>query len=689
MPPLATPQAQADPIATLPEDFELGPSAFERWRPAADTFDAPAFREALKAYDAGRIEDGDALALRQLDPSARLALEWAAIRKAKTRLGFARLDAFLAANPAFPMASWIRRRAEAALFDERRSGSFIRAFFSASQPETAAGRIALARLKREDGDGAGAATLVREAWRDNTLGQGLETAILQNFADTIGPGDIRFRAERAAYRHNLGEALRIGQRIGPDYLLLLRALHASLVEAGNAAQTLDSVPPSERKTAPYALARATLLRRAGKLQEAALAMQAAPRSLDRLVSGEDWWTERRLLARKLLDAGDPATAYAVASGYNATTDSTRIDAEFHAGWIALRFLKDAEAAEVHFERAAGFAKTPLSLARCYYWLGRAREALGQRRRSRPSPTPHASARRSTDSLPPSGSASARWLCAGRDPAMRRVAPSRHRQARVSSGCFSRTTPAELALPLAIDAAQTSSDAEATASLLDLIAGYRDANLLLTVAKAALQSGQPVDRYAFPLFGIPPFTPVTGSAERALVFAIARQESAFDPKAVSRAGARGLMQMMPATASATARQFQLPFALAQLTGEPSANARLGAAHLGHLMQSLRGSYVLVFGGYNAGPGRLKEWIAAYGDPREADVDIVDWIERIPITETRNYVQRVMENFQVYRALLSDDPRLSLRADLARGVRTRDDAIVTGSIGRKEKTGFASR
>ena len=688
MPPLATPQAQADPIATLPEDFELGLSAFERWQPAADTFDAPAFREALKAYDAGRIEDGDALALRQLDPSARLALEWAAIRKAKTRLGFARLDAFLTANPAFPMASWIRRRAEAALFDERRSGSFIRAFFSASEPETAAGRIALARLKREDGDGAGAATLVREAWRDNTLGQGLETAILQNFADTIGPGDIRFRAERAAYRHNLGEALRIGQRIGPDYLLLLRALHASLVEAGNAAQTLDAVPPSERKTAPYALARATLLRRAGKLQEAALAMQAAPRSLDRLVSGEDWWTERRLLARKLLDAGDPATAYAVASGYNATTDATRIDAEFHAGWIALRFLKDAEAAEVHFERAAGFAKTPLSLARCYYWLGRAREALG--RTAEPA---FANAARLGATF--YGQLAAERLSIG-TMALRGKRPGdearRSLEARTGTRVIRlllENDARDLALPLAINAAQISSDAEATASLLDLIAGYRDANLLLTVAKAALQSGQQVDRYAFPLFGIPPFTPVAGSAERALVFAIARQESAFDPKAVSRAGARGLMQMMPATASATARQFQLPFALAQLTGEPSANARLGAAHLGHLMQSLRGSYVLVFGGYNAGPGRLKEWIAAYGDPREADVDIVDWIERIPITETRNYVQRVMENFQVYRALLSDDPRLSLRADLARGVRARDDAIVTGSIGRNEKTGFASR
>ena len=685
---LSAPAAHPEPTPSTRDEYELSPSAFRQWRPDADSFDAPTFREALKAYGAGRIEAGDALAARQRDPAARAALEWAAIRNAKATLGFTRLTAFLEANPGFPMTDWIRRRAEAALFDEHRPSSSARLFFKTYRPETAAGRIVLATLNRDDGNIADATTLIRQAWRDNSITPGLESAILKSFPDAISPQDLRYRAERAVFRHNLGDGLRIAQRLGEDYALLLRALNAALRETGDAAKALDAVPPAERKGASYALAKATLLRRAGKLDEAALVMRSAPRSSELIVSGEDWWVERRLLARKLLDKGDATTAYAVASGYNATTDATRIDAEFHAGWIALRFLNDAEAAEVHFSRAATFAKTPLSLSRTAYWLGRAREALGRHS----GPAYLAAARFSATFY---GQLAADRLGQA-TLALRGDRPNVEARRAFEAGTSARTIrlliendARELALPLALDYVQTSKDAETTAALLELLAGYRDANLLLTVGKAASQNGLPADRYAFPLFGIPPFTPVNGSAERALVFAIARQESAFNPTAVSHAGARGLMQMMPATASATARQFQLPYALEQLTREPSANARLGAAHLGHLLQSLRGSYILVFGGYNAGTGRIKEWMAAYGDPRDADADIIDWIERIPITETRNYVQRVMENFQVYRALLSDDRTLQLRSDLARGARASDDVTTTGAIPRPARLGLAGR
>ena len=198
-------------------------------------------------------------------------------------------------------------------------------------------------------------------------------------------------------------------------------------------------------------------------------------------------------------------------------------------------------------------------------------------------------------------------------------------------------------------------------------------------------GFPMDKHAFPQFGIPEFNPLPNSAEKAMVYAIARQESAFDPNAVSGAGARGLMQMMPATAAATARQRSIPFALYQLTSAPDLNAQLGAAHLGELMQSNRGSYIMVFAAYNAGPGRVQEWVKAYGDPRDSNVDAIDWVERIPITETRNYVQRVMENMQVYRALFSQNHTLLIGSDMLRGAKsgiimTPDDGIVTGSLRR---------
>jgi soluble lytic murein transglycosylase len=185
-----------------------------------------------------------------------------------------------------------------------------------------------------------------------------------------------------------------------------------------------------------------------------------------------------------------------------------------------------------------------------------------------------------------------------------------------------------------------------------------------LGKAAVQRGFPLDAHAYPIIGIPTFEPVGGRIDKAMVYAIARQESMFDPKAQSHAGARGLMQLMPATAKRTATRFKVGYDLKKLLDDPSYNAKIGSAHLGELMEDWRGSLILVFASYNAGGGNVKKWIDAYGDPRKADVDVVDWVERIPFSETRNYVQRVLENFQVYRHRLGEQSALLSESDLRR-------------------------
>jgi soluble lytic murein transglycosylase len=167
----------------------------------------------------------------------------------------------------------------------------------------------------------------------------------------------------------------------------------------------------------------------------------------------------------------------------------------------------------------------------------------------------------------------------------------------------------------------------------------------------------------PFIGVPVALRPPDAVDRALVYAVVRQESAFNHQAVSHAGARGLMQLMPATARATARNIRMPFSVERLTTDPLYNATLGAHHLGELLGGLRRSYVLTFVGYNAGPGRALEWIRNYGDPRDGSADPVDWIERIPFDETRDYVQKVMENLQLYRSRIGHP--LSLVEDLAGG------------------------
>jgi soluble lytic murein transglycosylase len=210
---------------------------------------------------------------------------------------------------------------------------------------------------------------------------------------------------------------------------------------------------------------------------------------------------------------------------------------------------------------------------------------------------------------------------------------------------------DLAITLSSDLASRLADAAHLDALGHLVTDARDPRALLTVGKTAVQRGFPLDLHAFPTLGIPAFEPVGDRVEKAMVYAITRQESAFDPSAQSSAGARGLMQLMPDTARRTAKRFGVDFDLGRLL-DPAYNAKLGAAHLGELMDDWKGSHILMFASYNAGGGNVSKWIKAYGDPRSPNVDPIDWVERIPFSETRNYVQRVMENLLVYRSRLGE-------------------------------------
>jgi soluble lytic murein transglycosylase len=223
---------------------------------------------------------------------------------------------------------------------------------------------------------------------------------------------------------------------------------------------------------------------------------------------------------------------------------------------------------------------------------------------------------------------------------------------------------ELALQLAVTIARTETDESQVAALAAVVEATQDAKATLTIGKAAAQRGVELDEAAFPTFGIPGYQPLSNSADRSTVFAIARQESEFNPKSVSSAGAKGLMQLIASTAKQTAERAGVGFDENRLLNDAAFNAQIGAAHLGKLLADHGGSYILTFAAYNAGSRKVQDWIEAYGDPRKPGVDPVDWIERIPFTETRNYVQRVFENMQIYRtrfgmpiALLSNPPRLA--------------------------------
>jgi soluble lytic murein transglycosylase len=564
----------------------------------------------------------------------------------------------------WPSQTLMRTRYEQALAREQAPPQQVIQAFT-SKPVSDEGTVLLASAYRAVGRKDDAAALIRGYWRDEDFPTSIEQKIVQNFADVLTPADHAARMDRLLYKGDAAGALRVAKLLNRDQQALAKAVTLAIKGSPKATAALAALPASVRNDPIALFSRIQTLRRQNKSAEAGRLILSAPRDPRVLIDPDAWWVERRLVSRQLIDAGDPRTAYAIAAGHAAESPTMQAEAEFHAGWYALEYLHEPGKAQVHFAAIAAISKMPLSASRAEYWLGRTAEAAGDPanakahyQRAAAYPTTFygelALARLGSKRLPisqaPTPTGQAIQTFQGRD----FVQVIRHLTA---AGYGDRATPFYKTL-----ADQLNDPGE-----LALLAGMADDSgnhqLALQIGKSAAVRGLPVEALAFPTTAIPA-SAKTPSVERPVVFAIARQESAFNPQAVSGAGALGLLQLMPSTAKQVAKAVGVPYSKARLTSDPGYNAQLGAAHLGDLVDTFGGSYVMTFAAYNAGATRGAQWVKQFGDPRDPKVDVVNWIERIPFTETRNYVQRIMENLQVYRARLGQ-PLLTIEADLRRG------------------------
>ncbi|KLK90205.1 lytic transglycosylase [Microvirga vignae] len=633
------------PEATTLESFTPPP------KPMGDLEQLPLI---FKAYRDNDLTEAAILKSKLSDPAAQAVAEWFAIRSGLS-IGYERIIAFRKDYPDWPTTAQLRRRMEDTFLAQRPSTAQIRAFFDEHRPVTASGRIALGFALKNDGLDQEATDLIRHVWREDTFGSETESRIRDRLPNLLTQADHRFRMERHLLKENWGAALRAAGYAGKDYVTLVKARMSVFQGKKKAAKAFATVPASLRIDPSYLFSRALLQRRSKNLVEAANIIMQAPRDHELRVDGDEWWAEQRLITRELLDKGDAQTAYKVANHHAAESPAQQIEAEFHAGWIALRFLNDPAAAAKHFATVTKTASTPISLSRIAYWQARAAETAGASVDAR-----LFYARAADHPTTYYGQLAREKL--GESVSLRSVDPLKEEERKAfealipvrALSLLHQAGETELAIGLYIDLAQTMNDPGQLDALAALATSQQNPRAVLAVGKIALQRGFPLDQHAYPLAAIPDFQPVGDEVEPAMVYAIARQESAFNPKAVSSAGARGLMQLMPATAKRTAQRFGLGFDLKRLVEDPSYNAKIGSAHLGELMEDWKGSYILAFASYNAGGGNVKKWIDAYGDPRKPQVDMIDWVERIPFYETRNYVQRVMENLHVYRARLKEKP-----------------------------------
>ncbi|MFG1357859.1 lytic transglycosylase domain-containing protein [Xanthobacter pseudotagetidis] len=628
-------------------------------------------KSAVAAARSGKGTEALAMARDLDDEVARTLVTWLVIRHAPNDIGFNGINAFLQEKPGWPTQNTLRRRAERMLFQEKRDPATIRAFFAQQPPISGEGKIALARALMATGSRSDAADWLREAWYQDDLNENFEEQVLAEFGSLLTRADHKARADRFSYTGDSDRALRAAKRAGSDVVALTKARLAVMANASSAGKLLAQVPFTLTGDPAFQFAKGRLLRRDDKPAEAASALLQGAKSQNAALAPDQWWIERRFVARDLIDAGDARTAYRIAAtGVEPEANNYRAEQQFTAGWIALRFLKDPRTASQHFAAAAEGQSHPITLARAYYWQGRAAAAAGDR-----------------------GTAQARFQAAaqfstayygqlartelGVQPvALRNAAqPSfsdRNTFPRIEAVKAIRLLYAigERDIPLTIyyDLAWNLKEPGQLTLLAELAQANGDARGALAVGRESLgDGGMPTDLIAFPTSGLPNYASIGTPVDKAMVYAVARQESHFHPGTVSSAKAMGLMQVTPAAGRQVAKVTGATYNEARLMSDQSYNVQFGAAELGELWDIYDGNCVLVFAAYNAGRGNVRKWIERFGDPRDPDVDVVDWVERIPFGETRNYVQRVMENYQVYKVRFNIPTKLQLEADLRGGKR----------------------
>jgi len=609
----------------------------------------PEVTSALGLVAAGDQAGAYELGKEVADPMQRRAVQWAAIYFGSGKVPSAAVSAFTEDAPGFVAGGTFKTRLEQALVRENPTGTEVIRLLGGAMPNTIPAQLALAEAYRAAGQTARAGGIARAIWTENFLDLATEQKVLDRLGDLLDADAHWARAQHLMMHDRATAAERLEKYLTPAQKTLLAARNATSRNAKDAKKLLDAVDPSLRSNPVYLFSRAQRARQF-QLWDDAIAYLDSVKGVP--IDAEEFWYERRALTRQLLALGEVKRAYRASDGYREGPDGRLVEAHFHAGWIALSFLRDAKAAVPHFEAMAKNSTLPDSVTQANYWLGRARQAAGDnegavaayRTAARFGTIYYgelareALGQKSTElrDMPEWKAAEPAFNDDERIRAVRLLADAGHK---------------EMAVPLLRSFATSFTDGAELLLAARLAQSIDAHHLTISIADAAEKRGFPLDLFNFPKDGLPhtqlAFTDV------AAIYAIARQESRFQVDAISSAGARGLMQLMPATAQETAGKIGIDYSKSRLTSDAEYNALLGSTYLKAQLERFDGSLILAAAAYNAGAGNANKWIATFGDPRSTKIDPVVWVELIPVLETRNYVKRVVGNYLVYRARLGQD------------------------------------
>lgn len=589
------------------------------------------------------------------DPAVAKAMKWRLLTRPRSGATFEDIAGFVESNPDWPLQDRLAEQAEFAMGNGTSNDRIVE-WFDSHPPVSFAGLQHNIDALWRQGQKLAAAVLARQNWVEQTFRSNRAKAFYRRNKKLLRPEDHAARLESLLWKGHVNSARRMLKSFkfeaGPRRLAEARLLLKSRRTKGKAGRrqvekALAKVPNELRDDAGLIFDRVRWSRRNNGDEAARAVLLAAP---DPTGQERLWWRERNIQIRDSLTAGDTSGAYDLAAHHRQTSGLQLMEAEWMAGWIALRHIGWPERAFEHFTRLYMATSRPISQSRGAYWLGRAADEWGKAEWAQQwfgEAAQYATTFYGQFALARLGRSR---IDLPRDPAPTKAERQafEHMELVRAVRVLQRLGQTELVRPFLIRLRNQATTPQMWVMVAALGVELEQTPDTLRTGKWAARNGHVLVSAAYPIIQLA----AQNKVELPLLLALIRQESEFETGAISPAGARGLMQLMPYTARRTAKSLRIRYARGLLTSDPGYNVKLGIAYLASLLDQYDGSYVLSLAAYNAGPNNVAAWLRRFGDPRKGGVDIVDWIESIPFGETRNYVQRILEGLQTYRAQFGD-------------------------------------
>ena len=611
-------------------------------------------KKTFEAIDKDKWQTALKLSMNSSDKILYNLVNYLYLKRSINSATFYDYSSFINNNPNYPRISRLKYLAEHKINLRTNSPISIIKWFDETEPLSDFGKIKLGEALIKQGNVDEGSKLIKKGWTKAKLSKGDLKYLRKKYKKIITVEDNIKRADWHAWEGKHWDVQRMLRYLPKDYTALYRARQLLMSRSYGVDNAIAKVPDKFKNDIGLKYDRLKWRRRRGRVEPSLEILLNVPSDPAKLIRPDVWWKERAILSRSLIYKKKYALAYKVASNHSLSEGTEFAEAEWLSGWIAFIFLQDTNLALEHFKNFYNNVGYPISLSRGAYWLGRSYKKIKNNQKSDEWFKEAAKylntyyGQLAFLEINPQGDFSLKD----------QVSPSEKYIKEFNKNPLIRTVK----LLKELDKTKHTKDfikhlaqldvekgSEITAGNLAVEIGRYD--FAIQVAKQASYEKRFFNDLNYPIIPTPKIVNQKSMPKSELILAVIRQESEFDQKANSYAGAKGLMQLMTYTAKLVAKQAKLPYVKSKLKSDPDYNIKLGSFYLAGLLEDYEGSYPFALAAYNAGPKRVKYWKKINGNPQKGKVDYIDWIELIKFKETRNYVQRVLENINVYRYILN--------------------------------------